>query len=138
MTQLGFAGLLTEADTANEQRQFDKATAHLPGTMEEALPFYRRMIERHHAAMLAAAIDEAMGIREEAHRNGGTCGIIAGPDAPGCILERESAAAPETLPLWGQAGEFIVTVGAMRVRIELQGDRQHLLPVPRLLRPCRR
>ncbi|TPV98735.1 MAG: hypothetical protein USCAAHI_01823 [Beijerinckiaceae bacterium] len=28
---------------------------------------------------------------------------------------------PETLPLWGQTGELIVTVGAMRVRIELQG-----------------
>ncbi|MGH6846307.1 MAG: hypothetical protein ACREC0_02375 [Methylocella sp.] len=126
MTQLGFAGLLTEADTANEQRQIDKATAHLPGTMASALPYYRRMIERHHAAMLAARIDEAMSIREDAHRlaaklNGGTCGIIAGPDAPGCILERESAAAPESFPLWGQAGEFAVTVGAMRVRVEMKG-----------------
>jgi hypothetical protein len=53
--------------------------------------------------------------------NGGTCGIIAGPDAPGCILERESAAAPGSVPLWGQAGEFTITVGAMRVRIELKG-----------------
>ena len=126
MTQLGFADLLTEAATTNEQRQMDRATAHLPGTMEEALPFYRRMIENHHAAMQAADIDKAMSIREEAHQlaaklNGGTCGIIAGPDAPGCILERESAAPPGSVPLWGQAGEFVVTVGAMRVRIELKG-----------------
>jgi hypothetical protein len=32
--QLGFADLLTEAATTNEQRQMDRATAHLPGTME--------------------------------------------------------------------------------------------------------
>ena len=57
MTQLGFADLLTEAATTNEQRQLDRATAHLPGTMEEALPFYRRMIDKHHAAMQAADID---------------------------------------------------------------------------------
>ncbi|WP_051952596.1 hypothetical protein [Methylocapsa aurea] len=124
--QLGFANLLTDAATANERRQMDRATSHLPGTMEEALPCYRRMIERHHAAMQTAAINEAMSIREEAHLlaaklNGGTCGIIAGPDAPGCILERESAAPPDSAPLWGQAGEFVVTVGAMRVRIELHG-----------------
>jgi hypothetical protein len=124
--QLGFADLLTEAAATNEQRQMDRATAHLPGTMEEALPFYRRMIDKHHAAMQTAGIEQAMSIREEAHQlaaklNGGTCGIIAGPDAPGCILERESAAPPGSVPLWGQAGEFIVTVGAMRVRIELNG-----------------
>jgi hypothetical protein len=124
--QLGFADLLTEAATTNEQRQMDRATAHLPGTMEEALPFYRRMIDKHNAAMQAADIEQAMSIREEAHQlaaklNGGTCGIIAGPDAPGCILERESAAPPDSVPLWGQAGEFTITVGAMRVRIELKG-----------------
>jgi hypothetical protein len=84
------------------------------------------MIDRHHAAMQVADIDKAMSIREEAHLlaaklNGGTCGIIAGPDAPGCILERESAAPPDSVPLWGQAGEFTITVGAMRVRIELKG-----------------
>jgi hypothetical protein len=34
MTQLGFADILVEAAFANEQRLLDKATAHLPGTME--------------------------------------------------------------------------------------------------------
>ena len=86
-TQLGFADLLTEAATTNEQRQMDRATARLPGTMEEALQFYRNMIVQHHAAMQAATIDEAMSIREEAHRlaaklNGGTCGIIRRPGRP--------------------------------------------------------
>jgi uncharacterized protein (DUF305 family) len=69
--QLGFADLLTEAATTNEQRQMDRATAHLPGTMEEAMPFYRRMIENHHAAMQAADIEQAMSIREEAHQLAG-------------------------------------------------------------------
>src|SRR6202023_4095907 len=36
-------------------------------------------------------------------------------------LEHESAATPGSVPLWGQAGEFVITVGAMRVRIELHG-----------------
>ena len=66
--QLGFGDLLTDADTANERHQLDRATAHLPGTMAEALPCYRGMIDRHHAAMLAADIDEAMRVREDAHR----------------------------------------------------------------------
>ena len=126
MTQLGFGDLLADADEANTQRKFDRATADLPGSMADALPFYRGMIDRHHAAILAADIEEAMRIREDAHGlaaklNGGTCGIIAGPDAPGCILEAETAVAPGTVPLWGQAGEFTVTVDAMRVRIEIKG-----------------
>ena len=52
MTQLGFGDLLADADTANEQRQLDRETAHLPGTMAEALPFYRahdRPAPRRHA-----------------------------------------------------------------------------------------
>jgi hypothetical protein len=48
-------------------------------------------------------------------------GIIAREDSPGCILERESEAAPGSLPLWGQSGEFTVTVDAMRARIEMKG-----------------
>jgi hypothetical protein len=124
--QLGFLDIITDADTANRQRQFDRETGHLPGTMADALPFYRRMIDRHHAAMLAADIDTAMSIREDAHQlavklNGGDGGILADDDAPGCVLERETAAAPGTVPLWGQAGEFIVTVGDMRVRVEMDG-----------------
>jgi hypothetical protein len=126
MTQLGFGDLLADAHEANTQRKFDRATADLPGSMADALPFYRGMIDRHHAAMLAADIEEAMRIREDAHRlarklNGGENGIIAGPEAPGCILEAETAAAPGTVPLWGQAGDFAVILDALRVRIELKG-----------------
>jgi hypothetical protein len=124
--QLGFADLLAVADNANAQLHFDRATAHLPATMAEAVPFYRQMIERHHAAMLAGEIGEAMSIREEAHSlaaklNGGMTGIIADDSAPGCVLERETAAPGGCPPLWGQAGSFMVTEGAKRVRIEMKG-----------------
>ena len=85
---------------ANEQRQLDRETAHLPGTMAEALPFYRRMIDRHHAAMLAADIDEAMRIREDVHRlaaklNGGTCGLSRGRKPPAASLKARRKPRPE-------------------------------------------
>ena len=93
--------------------------------MAEALPFYRAMIDRHHAAMLAADVEQAMAIRNEAHKlarklNGGENGIIAGPEAPGCVLEREAAAPEGTMPLWGQAGDFTLTIGLMRVSVAMQ------------------
>lgn len=124
--QLGFEALLHAAEDENRARKFARETAHLPGTMAEGVPFYRLLLRQHHAAMLAANVDEAIRLREEAHLlavrlNGGEHGILAGEDAPGCVLARETAAAPGMVPLWGQEGDFIVTVGAMRVRIELEG-----------------
>jgi hypothetical protein len=124
--QLGFDALLQETESDNRLRKFQRETAHLPDTMEAGLPYYRILIRQHHAAMLAANVDEAMRLRHQAdllarRLNDGEPGILAGPDAPGCVLERESAAAPGAVPLWGQKGEFIVTAGAMRVRVEIEG-----------------
>jgi hypothetical protein len=115
--QLGFGF----DEMAEEQR-----TAHLPSTMEGAIPFYRSLIERHHAAMLAGDVAAAMKIREEAHDlaykvNGGDVAIKGGPDAPCYVLERATAAPAGTVPMWGQTGEFVVRVGAMPVRIEQEG-----------------
>ena len=45
-SQLGFDGLLRAADEANEARKVERETAHLPSTMEEAIPFYRTYLER--------------------------------------------------------------------------------------------
>jgi hypothetical protein len=104
----------------------EEETAHLPCAMEEAIPYYRNLIDRHHAAMLAGDVPAAMKIREEAHElavkvNGGNAGICAGPDAPAYVLERATAAPAGTVPLWGQTGEFAINVGTMPVRIEQDG-----------------
>lgn len=126
MSQLGFYALLADTDQINEQAAFEKAHRHLPSTMDEALPFYRRMIDNHHAAMMAGDLDTAMDIREEAANlalklNKGEPGILAGPDAPGCMLANMTAAATGEVPLWGQVGEFTIEVQSMRVRIEMDG-----------------
>ncbi|MCW8087720.1 hypothetical protein [Sabulicella glaciei] len=124
--QLGFDALLSAASEENRKRKVERETAHLPGTMAEAIPFYRLLIRQHHAAMFAADVDAAMGLRKEAERlalrlNDGEPGILAGEDAPGCVLARETAAAPGAVPLWGQEGEFTIEVCGMRVRIEMDG-----------------
>lgn len=124
--QLGFDALLEDAATVNDRRAFERSTGHLPGTFPDALPFYRDLLDKHHAAMLAAEMDETMRLRREAHNlalrlNHGDPGILAAPDAPGCALARETAAAPGDVPLWGQQGSFIVTVSGAGVRITMDG-----------------
>lgn len=124
--QLGFDGLLAAAAEDNRKHKAERETAHLPGTMEEAIPFYRLLIRQHHAAMLAADVEAAMRLRKEARLlaqrlNGGEPGILADDDSPGIVLARETAAAVDAVPLWGQEGDFTVEVSGMRVRIELDG-----------------
>ena len=127
MDQLGFEALLLQADTDNKARLFDREAAHLPGDMAYAIPFYRALLDDHHAAMIAADLDRVTALREDARNlaiklNGGTSmGIIADEDAPGCVLARETAAAPGAVPLWGQEGEFIIDVRGVPVRIEMKG-----------------
>jgi hypothetical protein len=105
----------------------EQETAHLPGTMADAIPYYRKLIERHNEAMLAGDIEKTMAIREEAQElavklNGGTLlGICGGPDAPACVLERETDAQPGTVPMWGQEGSFTIDVNGMKIRIEQDG-----------------
>lgn len=128
--QLGFDALLAMADSDNRAREFERETGHLPDNYDEAIPYYRDLIERNHAAMLAADAAETARLHDEAHKlavrlNGGEGGILAHDDAPGYVLARKTAAAPGTVPLWGQTGDFVVTVGAMRarllIRIEMEG-----------------
>jgi len=107
--QLGFDDLLAETDKANEEAAFEKQYGHLPRTIEEALPFFRELIAKHHAAMFAADVQASMKLRHEAHNlalrlNKGEHGILAGPDAPGCMLARLTLAEKGTVPLWGQGG----------------------------------
>ena len=124
--QLGFDALLVEAEEANRRAAFVKAHGHLPDTMEKAEPFFRDLIDRHHAAMLAADLGRVLALREDAHQlalvlNHGEPGILAGPEAPGCRLAALTRAEDGTVPLWGQEGCFIIDVEGMRVRIAMDG-----------------
>ena len=49
----GFDALLADVENENRARKFERETVHLPGTMEEALPFYGLRLRQHHAAMLS-------------------------------------------------------------------------------------
>ena len=124
--QLGFDALLSEAETDNRTRKFERETAHLPGTMAEAIPYFQELIERNHAAMLAADEQETRRLHTEAHNlavklNGGDGGILAHDDAPGYVLERATAPDPGAVPLWGQTGAFTIEAAGKAVRIDMQG-----------------
>ncbi|MEZ5367522.1 MAG: hypothetical protein R2748_35550 [Bryobacterales bacterium] len=124
--QLGFDGFLAAAEADNRNYKLERETAHLPGAMDDALPFFRALLDRHHAAMLAGGEEQVMRHRDEAEMlalrlNGFDSGILAGPEASGSKLERETAADPGNVPIWGQAGEFMIALDGMRVRIELDG-----------------
>lgn len=124
--QFGFDDLLADADQQNRAHAFERETGHLPSAMDEALPFFRSLLERHHAAMLVADVERVFELREEAEKlalrlNNGNPGIIAGDDAPGCVLERLTAAAPGKIPIWGQAGDFIVETAGTHVRVVMDG-----------------
>ncbi|WP_315767574.1 MULTISPECIES: hypothetical protein [unclassified Bradyrhizobium] len=115
--QMDFETLLAETDRVNANRVLARETAHLPATMDEAVPFFRGLIDRHHAAMLAADASSAMAIRSEAEQlatklNGFEPGYLADDDAPGCVLDRKTRARKGKVPLWGQSGAFEVTVQA--------------------------
>jgi hypothetical protein len=109
-----------------EQIQEEKETAHLPSERDAGITAYREMLVKHNRAMLESDEARVMGIRKEANRlavklNGGEPGILSGPDAPGHILMRETAAPAGTVPIWGQEGEFDIKVGDMPVHIKMDG-----------------
>ena len=95
--QPGIPTLLEDAERANQARLFERSTAHLPGTMAKGIACYRALLERHHAAMLAGDAQAAKRMQQETvllalKLNGGQRGYLAGEDAPGCVLQRVTAA----------------------------------------------
>lgn len=124
--QLGFEALLHTAAADNAQRKQERACAHLPGTMDKAVPFFRSLIDRHHAAMLAGDAATVERLREEAHRlalklNNYEPGILADDDAPGYVLDRLTRAPKGAVPSWGQSGTFMLDCAGLRVRIDMDG-----------------
>ena len=61
--QLGFDAMLSEARDQNRAREFERETAHLPATMEKAVPFYRSLLGEHHAAMTACDVERVFALR---------------------------------------------------------------------------
>jgi hypothetical protein len=54
--------------------------------------------------------------------NGGTrLGIKGGPKSPCSVLERLTTAPTGTVPRWGQAGTFDITLNGCRIRVEVGG-----------------
>lgn len=111
---------------AFDRAEQDAKTAHLPGGMAAGIEYYRGLIERHHAAILRCDVEEARKISDEAHDlayklNNGDSGILAGPEASGCILEMETAAPTGDIPMYGQLGDFVIDVDGTPVRIDMEG-----------------
>ncbi|HIG21753.1 MAG TPA: hypothetical protein EYG02_10505 [Henriciella marina] len=125
--QLGFDGLLHDAHKQNIKRKQEQAWSHLPSTMDDAIAYMRsEILPQHHNAMMALDFETAIAWREEAHLlasklNGGHCGIIAGPDAPGCILDERSRSADGNVPIWGQSGTFTLSLATMRCSVDVDG-----------------
>jgi len=106
------------APADNRAREFERETGHLPETMAEGLPYHRGLFDALDAAMRASDVDETMHLRTEARKltlrlNSGDSGILADKNGSDRVLERETTAAPGAVPLWGQAGDFVITVGDM-------------------------
>lgn len=124
--QLAFDALLDDADQRHADREWEKTTSHLPATMELAIPFFRALLEQHHAAMLAADVKKVRRLREEAAQlalklNDRRPGYLADDTSPGCVLRRETESEVGAVPLWGQKGSFTLEFEAFRVRIETAG-----------------
>ena len=116
-TQFGF-----EFDQMYEEQR----TARLPSTLEEAIPVYRGLIDRHHAAMMVGDEATVLKLRNEARDLARKLdpegnGILAGPDGPGYQLERATTAPEGTIPKWGQTGSYIVDVNGIKIRVEQSG-----------------
>ncbi|MEM6944393.1 MAG: hypothetical protein AAF565_11650 [Pseudomonadota bacterium] len=124
--QLGFDALLADAEADNRAHKFAGKTAHLPGTMAEATPYFRVLIDQNHAAVMAANEAETRRLHEEVRLlaeklDKGSRGILAHDDAPGNVLARETKASVGSAPLWGQTGAFVIEAAGMAVRIEMEG-----------------
>lgn len=118
----------TSMFAAFTKAEFNAKTAHMASSIEEAIPAYRSIIDRYHAAILTGQPEQAASIQQEAEDlaarlYGGTCfGIKDAAETAICsVLERATAAKPGDVPLWGQTGEFTLVVNGCPIRITFEG-----------------
>lgn len=106
-----FDDIFADSDEQNRLQAEAKLYAHLPSAMPEGIAYFRGLIARYNEALLAADIDGAQAICDEAHDlayklGGYESGILAKPDSAGRVLDNETAAPEGQVPLWGQRGNF--------------------------------
>lgn len=114
--------------TSREERpEFQALVSQLQGVDQAEFPARARaLVERHHDAALAgdvAALDDTHDAYEALIYvlNGNTLhGCMAGADSAGHVLARAVAAVPGQVPCWGQAGEFLLEIDGMRIRVTVR------------------
>lgn len=106
---------------------FDAAAPLQIAIPADPVAYFREIISQHHAAMMAGDEKRVAELRDKADSlaidmNGGArLGIKGGPEAPCAVLERATQAVDGDVPLWGQTGNFVVTVADVRVLVEIDG-----------------
>ncbi|EIF32274.1 hypothetical protein BCh11DRAFT_07863 [Burkholderia sp. Ch1-1] len=119
------------AAPANAAEDRDMKAAELAATLPDdragLLAVALAAVSAMHAAVLDAD-DKAAGTAADRYEavvwklNGGTFAgsrDVANPDAAGHLVEQHCSAAPGTVPMWGQRGEFLITVSGVRAVVEL-------------------
>ncbi|MDD2859561.1 MAG: hypothetical protein PHT60_15515 [Acidiphilium sp.] len=120
----------TKAEAPKDERE--RTAAALAATMPEdragLLDVAAQAVADMHAAIMAAdeTAAEAAGGRYEAavwKLNGGQffgCMDSSNPEAGGILAEDHCRAAPGTVPMWGQRGEFLITVSGIRAVVDVR------------------
>jgi len=107
-----------------------KDLRHLPSTVAELVPLYRACIVRFDAAVHARDFGAANVERGEAHdivERAFSSDRFQFPQYRYCfmdvarIFDRLTRAAPGTVPLFGQQGDFVASLSIVRVRFKVSG-----------------
>jgi hypothetical protein len=120
----GFAEMMADYPRAKRLWELEKKTKHLPKDLEHGLPLYRDMIQKNHEATLAEDWSMVREMHDTAYLlalklNQGDTGIFADEKSMGSVLQASTAAPVGTVPLWGQLGDFTLTIDGMAVRCVL-------------------
>ncbi|KVD99657.1 hypothetical protein WI91_02360 [Burkholderia vietnamiensis] len=113
---------------ADRNTEAAELAATLPADRAGLLAAALSAISAMHAAVLEANA-KAAGTAADRYEavvwklNGGTfrgSRDPANPDAAGHLVEQHCSAAPGTVPMWGQRGEFLITVSGVRAVVEVR------------------
>lgn len=121
---MGQLGLFAEVERVElESRR--AALISDPSIIAAALPRFRQLLSRFDELVRANDLTAAMQVADDADAlavelQGESLGILA-PDGAGTLLEAAARAALDEIPMWGQGGSFVVTVGSLQARIDMDG-----------------